>query len=371
MRRWIALLAITAGLIPFFTTECPAPLVYRPGEGWTYEPIGGDQWERSRAEEQMQVAEESFAKKEYRVAQKAAKRVVRKWPLSDYAPRAQYLLARCYEERKQDERAFNQYNLLITKYPKYEGYNEVIERQLLIANRFLAGQWFKLWGCIPIGPSMEKTSKLYEQIVQTAPWHKVGPEAQMSIGEARERQKNYLLASLAYDKTADLYSDYPRIASEALWKSAESNRRQAAEAEYDQGAAVRAIDTYNDFMALFPEDNRVPQARSSVTALRTEQARGSLLVAKFYEKYHRYESAVIYYNEVLIKDPESLYADEARERLDILKERIAKRDAARSKAKAEKEIEQFYNNQAVSPDSIEENSDAESVEDMDSQSVEE
>ena len=183
MRRWIALLAITAGLIPFFTTECPAPLVYRPGEGWTYEPIGGDQWERSRAEEQMQVAEESFAKKEYRVAQKAAKRVVRKWPLSDYAPRAQYLLARCYEERKQDERAFNQYNLLITKYPKYEGYNEVIERQLLIANRFLAGQWFKLWGCIPIGPSMEKTSKLYEQIVQTAPWHKVGPEAQMSIGE--------------------------------------------------------------------------------------------------------------------------------------------------------------------------------------------
>lgn len=332
MSRWAILLGIAMLLTLSITSRCPAPLVYRPGEGWTYEPVGGSKWERTRAADQMDVAETSFEKKDYFVAQKAARRVVKHWPLSDYAPRAQYLLARCLEERKMDERAFNQYQLLLDKYPKYEGYNEVVERQLMIANRFLAGQWFKLWGYIPIGSSMDRTAKLYEQIVKKAPYHEtVGPQAQMSIGTARENQKNYLKASKAYELAADRYSDRPRVASEALWKAGEANRKQAAEAEYDQGASVRAIETYNDFIALFPEDSRLPQARDNIIELRTEQARGSYIVAKFYEKYHRYQSALIYYNEVLIKDTESSYAPYARERMEVLKKRIAEREAAKQK----------------------------------------
>ncbi|MCK9316409.1 MAG: outer membrane protein assembly factor BamD [Verrucomicrobia bacterium] len=333
MSRWAILLGIAMLLTLSIPTRCPAPLVYRPGEGWTYEPVGGSKWERTRAADQMDVAETSFEKKDYFVAQKAARRVVKHWPLSDYAPRAQYLLARCLEERKMDERAFHQYQLLLDKYPKYEGYNEVVERQLMIANRFLAGQWFKLWGYIPIGSSMDRTAKLYEQIVKKAPYHEtVGPQAQMSIGTARENQKNYLKASKAYELAADRYSDRPRVASEALWKAGEANRKQSAEAEYDQGASVRAIETYNDFIALFPEDSRVPQARDNIIELRTEQARGSFIVAKFYEKYHRYQSALIYYNEVLIKDPDSPYAPDARERMEVLKKRIAEREAAKQKS---------------------------------------
>lgn len=337
MSRWFMLLALIVALVVSIPSRCPAPLVYRPGEGWSYEPVGGNKWERTRAADQMEVAETAFAQKDFFVAQKAAKRVVRHWPLSDYAPRAQYLLARCLEERRMDERAFKQYQLLLEKYPKYEGYNEVVERQLMIANRFLAGQWFKLWGYIPIGPSMERTSKLYEKIVQKAPYHDtIGPEAQMSIGKAREKQKSYLKAAEAYVKAADRYSDRPRIAAEALWQAGEVNRLQSAEAEYDQGATVRAIETYNDFISLFPEDSRIPQARENIIEMRTEQARGSFIVAKFYEKYHRYQSAVIYYNEVLIKDPDSPYAPKARERLEVLKKRIAEREAAKEKAEAEK-----------------------------------
>ena len=190
MSRWAICLGIILLLALSTPTRCPAPLVYRPGEGWSYEPVGGSKWERTRAADQMEVAESSFREKDYFVAQKAAKRVVKRWPLSDYAPRAQYLLARCLEERKMDERAFQQYQLLLDKYPKFEDYNEVVERQLMIANRFLSGQWFKLWGYVPIGPSMDRTAKLYEQIVQKAPFHDtVGPQAQMSIGAARENQK--------------------------------------------------------------------------------------------------------------------------------------------------------------------------------------
>lgn len=340
MSRWVILLALVSVIILSAPSRCPAPLVYRPGEGWSYEPVGGSQWERTRAADQMEVAESSFAKKDYRVAQKAARRVVRHWPLSDYAPRAQYLLGRCLEERRMDERAFKQYQILLDKYPKYDAYNEVIERQLMIANRFLAGQWFKLWGYIPIGSSMDRTAKLYEQIVKKAPFHEtIGPQAQMSIGAAKEKQKDYLHASKAYEKAADRYSDRPRVAAEALWKAGEANRKQSAEAEYDQGASVRAIDTFNDFTALYPEDDRVPQARDNIIELRTEQARGCFIVAQFYEKYHRYDSALIYYNEVLVKDPDSPYAPKSRDRMEVLKKRVAAREAAKQKAAAKQKSE--------------------------------
>src|SRR3974377_846140 len=100
-----------------FPSRSPAPLIYTPGEGWTYEPVGGEgAWRRTRAKDQLIVAQGAFDKKDYNLAWKAARRVVKQWPLSDYAPQAQYLVGRCYEEKRQDERAFKEYQKLVEKY---------------------------------------------------------------------------------------------------------------------------------------------------------------------------------------------------------------------------------------------------------------
>jgi len=47
------------------------------------------------------------------------------------------------ETKHKDEAAFNSYQSIIEKYPKSGQYNEVLWRQYEIANRFLAGEWFK------------------------------------------------------------------------------------------------------------------------------------------------------------------------------------------------------------------------------------
>src|ERR1700678_44120 len=97
-------LAFTA-LLPF---RSPAPLYYTPGEGWYYEPYGQSaDWQRPRAKEQLEVAELLFKEKDYSGALRSAHRVVRLWPLSDYAPEAQYLIARCLEARREDQAAFH------------------------------------------------------------------------------------------------------------------------------------------------------------------------------------------------------------------------------------------------------------------------
>jgi outer membrane protein assembly factor BamD len=313
-----------------FPFRSPAPLVYTPGEGWTYESVGGSgRWQRTRAKDQIDVAIQAFDKKEYRLALKAAKRVIKKWPLSDYAPKAQYYIGRCYEARKMDEKAFKEYQKLIEKYPKLDNFDDVLLRQYEITTRFLGGQWFKLWGYIPFFPSMEKTADMYEKIIKNGPYSPLAPKAQMNIGLAREKQKDYPLAVKAYERAADRYNDQKEIAANALFKEAMAYNKQAKTADYDQSVSGQAIATFTDFMTLYPDDPRVPECQKLIVSLRTEQANGSYRIARFYEKRKRWSGALVYYNEVLVKDPNSKNAAIARERIEALKKKLVQKDNAR------------------------------------------
>ncbi|MDB6123135.1 MAG: repeat containing protein [Pedosphaera sp.] len=327
MKRWSLCLLLTAICVLAFPYRSPAPLVYRAGEGWTYEPVGGEgKWQRTRAKDQLDVAQAAFDKKDYSLALKAARRVVKNWPLSDFAPRAQYLAGRCYEESKQDEKAFKEYQNLLEKYPKIENYQEVLQRQYDICNRFLGGQWFKLWGYIPFFPSMDKTVEMYEKVIKNGPYSEIAPQAQMNIGTAREKQTRflnndepYVQAAKAYERAADRYHDRPKVAADALYKAALAYTRQAKTAEYDQSTAGQAIALYIDFITLYPNDSRVAEAQKTIALLKLEQARGNYEIARFYEKSKHWDSAQIYYNEVQSQNPDSPYAAISLKRISELK----------------------------------------------------
>lgn len=322
-RQFVVLLILAFGLAPY---PSPAPLVYRQGEGWTYEQAGESNrtWQRTQAKEQLEVAQNALDARDYSLASKAARRTVKQWPLSDYAPQAQYILGRCYEAKGRDERAFKEYQKVLEKHPKLSNYDEVVGRQFEIASRFLAGQWFKLWGIVPFFPSMDKTADMYAKVIHNGPYSGIAPKAQMNIGAAREKQSNYPLAVKAYELAADRYHDRAEIAADALFKAGLAWNKQAKTAEYDQNVAAQAIATFTDFTTLYPDDPRVPEARRIIASLKTEQARGSFQVARFYEKGKHWEGALIYYNEVLLKDPESKLAGQARLRIDDLRKRTGR-----------------------------------------------
>ncbi len=140
------------------------------------------------------------------------------WPLSDYAPDAQYLLGRCYEVSGKDQAAFNAYQTVITKYPDSVHYEDVLWRQYAIGNRFLAGEWTKLWNIVPFFPNMDVTAEMFGQIVTNGPYSDVAPHAQLRIGAAREKQKDYEAAVKAYGVAADRYHDMPAIAADAIFR---------------------------------------------------------------------------------------------------------------------------------------------------------
>jgi outer membrane protein assembly factor BamD len=316
---WFLIVA-AAVLLPL---RSPAPLMYVPGEGWYYETSGDTaKWQRPRAKDQLQVAEDAFAAKKYSATLRAAHRVLRVWPFSDYAARAEYLIGRCLEADGKDEAAFNAYQHIIEKYPKSSEYNEVLWRQFAIAGRFLNGEWFRIWNLIPLYSSMDETAKLYDKIVANGPYSEVAPHAQLKIGAAREKEKNYADAVKAYNTAADRYNGQPLVAADAMYRAGVAWEKQADTAEYDQSAAAQAIAAYTDFMVVYPDDQRVATAQAAVTRLKAEQVRGSFEIAKFYEFNHKWAGAIIYYNDVLQLDANSPLAAQARQRIDLLKPRV-------------------------------------------------
>ncbi|MFN0069480.1 MAG: outer membrane protein assembly factor BamD [Limisphaerales bacterium] len=328
---WLALALVLV------SRPSPAPLIYKPGEGWTYESVGGGKWQRTRAKDQFEVAQEAFDAGNYGLARKAARRVVKVWPLSDYAPRAQYLVARSEEERGDLRRAFREYERLVERFPKTASYEETLERQKAIGDSFLAGKWYKLWGFLPWFPTTDKAVEIYSSVVRAGPYSPVAPTAQMQIGSAHEKQRDYLLAVRAYERAADRYSDQPAVVADAFYRAGMAWREQAREADYDQSAAGKAIAAFGDFATLFPEDPRIPETQGYITELYRTQAEGSYRIARYYEKRGRDDGAVIYYSDVAdiysrqIKEPEAPLAVEARQRIaDIRGEQARESDARRA-----------------------------------------
>jgi outer membrane assembly lipoprotein YfiO len=195
-------------------------------------------------------------------------------------------------------------------------------RQYAIGNRFLAGEWTKLYDTIPFFPSMTVAARMFSEIVTNGPYSDVAPHAQLRVGAAHEKAKDYDSAVKAYQLAADRYHDQPTIAADAIYREGVSYYKQAAKAEYDQGTAEQAIETFTDFATLFPDDKRVPQAQKAIVTLKAEQVRGAFEIAKFYEKGQKWDGAAVYYNEVLQLDPNSPYAAQARQRIEELRPRL-------------------------------------------------
>ena len=65
-----------------------------------------------------------------------------------------------------------------------------------------------------------------------------------------------------------------------------------------------------------------PEAQKAIGLLKAEQVAGNFKIAQFYERGHKWAGAVVYYNEVLQLDPNSTYAESARQKIEQLKPRL-------------------------------------------------
>jgi len=231
---------------------------------------------------------------------------------------AQYKVGEMLEHLARYWDAYEAYKKLVEETSNNRFWDQAIERMFSIGNVFLAGQPQMLWK-IPMPPDMNKVVKIYETIIRAAPFGPYAPLATFSCGLAREKQKKWPEAVKFYEEVLDKYPKNDLI-DDAQYQIGYVWMKAAREPQYDQTAAQKAIEAFQDYVVRFKRSDKTDQAAENIEVLRQRLSGGSLSVAKFYEKAGNYSAALVYYNEVLSQSPDSPAGQEARQRKRILED---------------------------------------------------
>jgi outer membrane protein assembly factor BamD len=319
----IRTIASVLGCLLALAASVPAALVWRPGEGWVNES-SGETLAASDARAALQIAREMEAKEAWKEALTAYRTIVRRWPLSSAAGEAAFKMGLMQERMGDFWAAYKAYQDVVKKYAGSQYFDLAIERQYNVGNLYLAGEPQRIWK-IPLFPSMEKTAEIFETVIKNAPYGKYAPAAQFKIGLAHERQKKWSEAIAAYNKLLDRYpqSDY---ADDAQYQIGFAWYQASSQPDYDQSAAEKSIEAFQDFNIRYPNSEKRAQAQQYVLELNSRRLSGTLNIARFYESQKNYPAAIIYYNEVVQQNPDSTEASEAKQKIDVLRTRMENPD---------------------------------------------
>jgi len=286
---------------------------------------GGDSASASEAFAQAVAYEESGNLNQ---AATAHRQITRTYPYEPVAAESQFRLAKIFEASGDLNRAFTEYSNYINRFPDAPNFDEVVANQVNIANVYLDGKKVKVLG-LPIGSGFERAQKMYSTIIEQAPFSRLAPMAQFNLGLAYEKQGKVEEAVNAYQIVLDRYPN-SSVADDALYQMAYVNMRVGfAGGSQDMSALILAKNTFEDFLFQFPDSEKAPQAEENLLLISARESGDLLGIAKFYDRYKNYRAAVIYYNDVIRRQPTGEEADFARVRIEELRSEVGE-DALRA-----------------------------------------
>ncbi len=266
-------------------------------------------------EEQFAWALDFYNKQDWDRAVEEFEKLPVAFPNSRLAAEGVYYTGLCWEEKKDVAKAADAYQKLIDRYPYSDRIKDAAKREFDIANLFANGAKIKVLG-LPALSGQEKALELYRHIVKNAPFGTYGEQAQFNIGEVYKAQGEYEEAQKAFQAVVDEYPTSSELVSKARYQIATCSMEASKKAQYNEQSAQRAIEEFQGFKQNYPTDQQSLEAEESIKILRAKKAMTNFETGSFYERQKKYNSAKVYYQEIVEKYPDTPVAAAARKRLE-------------------------------------------------------
>lgn len=235
--------------------------------------------------------------------------LVKRYPVSPSAPEAQFRVGELYDSSGNTKRAFDAYQKLIESYPQSREFDRAINAQLGVADGLMEKRRY------------ERAAEMYESILKSAPYTKFAPAVQFKIGQALENQSEWSKAVAAYQRVIDRYPD-SSYASDALYQIGYVQFSEANSRSKDLSAAIDAKHTFEQFLAEYPNSEKAAQARENLSQMSGRESLDLLSIAKFYDRSANYRAAVIYYSDVVRRQPGTPDAELASARIEEIRSTV-------------------------------------------------
>ncbi|MEI8293345.1 MAG: outer membrane protein assembly factor BamD [bacterium] len=312
MRYLLLLSAALFAICPWSHAQVPETNEPAPASAPKRQQVNSD----TTPEEQADFDAAAGLDKEGSVASAVAayRRFIKKHPASPLAMKAQFRTAELFEELGESTKAFNAYQNLVTQYPDTPEFERAVNRQVAIANDYLAGKKVKLLG-VSFLSGTDRAEEMFASIIQNAPYSKNAPIAQFNLGLTYERQNRVQEAAKAYQGVLDRYPN-SSIADDAMYQIGYIYMRLGQSGKTnDLSALLTAKHTFEDFLIQYPNSEKAAQAKDNVALLSTKESGDLISIAKFYDRSKNHRAAAIYYNDVIRRAPTSKEASTARDRV--------------------------------------------------------
>ena len=171
---------------------------------------------------------------------------------------------------------------------------------------------------VPLLTTRQKAVNVFTVIVRNAPYSRFAPRAQFGIGQAYAYDNDQKSAIGAYQEVVDKYPTDP-IAADALYQIGFSYMTVMRAGSNDRVAAQNARESFEDFLAAYPNHEKASQAKENLASLGNVQTGGSLKIADYYYRQKQFRAAVVYYNDVIRQQPNSADSQKAKTKLDSIR----------------------------------------------------
>ena len=272
--------------------------------------------------EQFEWAMSFYNSKDYQRGAFEFDKLSKQYEFSDYASKAQYYVGLCYENLQKYYTAYENYQKAIDNFPHLSNTDEVLAREYAIGLLYLEKPSPKVMGTDIMAP-LDRAAEIFKKVVDNAPYGKYAEDAQFKLAETLKKSERYEEAIQAYHKMSE---DYPnsKYATQAMYEESNCAYRASLKPAYDATATDNAIKTFEKFANKNKDAELAHKADGTMKRLKDNVAQKSFDVAKFYESQGKTEAAIIYYQDVIDNYPESLFVNEAKAKIEALKNKPSK-----------------------------------------------
>jgi outer membrane protein assembly factor BamD len=151
---------------------------------------------------------------------------------------------------------------------------------------------------------------LYQKFLENYVGNERADYAQFMLAESYLKGEEYELAAVEYQVLVTNYG-YSEWVDDAIFQTGVCFWRQAPRVQRDQQKAIDALSRFNQFLQTYPDNARVPEARSYVRQINAQLAEKALLSARWYYRRREPKAALVYCDKVINNYPENKHWEEA------------------------------------------------------------
>ena len=266
--------------------------------------------------EQMAYAQQMEAEGSLRAARRGYDALVREWPASPEAPKAQLALAMLLAKKYMDyDDAFEELEYMLDFYPRECDYLELVNYEYQLVNMMIREKKTFL------GMSFTSTRvcrQHYESVVRRAPGASYVPETMLKIADLREQEDQYEEAVQVYATLSNKFPQTPE-ARAATYLEATARMGLCRRLSYNRPRCKDTLNYLDMAMKRAPDLDQIDELKTWRSELSQHLSEDAYAQAKFYDTKQRTRHAALTAWERFLKEyPDSPHAEEARARIEAL-----------------------------------------------------